>query len=143
MDREAIKSLLDTAATRTCKAWKVSKSERARIELKCKNRNCNWKIGFYMSPNGWRRIRGWREIHADGCLYAGNSDMITSLKRKKAISIIAAYKTLTKADSMLHARILAKMTRELTNRERMQIQNTAYYYRKKYGMTRSQRREKL
>lgn len=111
MDKTDLHSILDSIASNSCKSWFVSRSDKKRSVFKCKNKTCQWEIGFYLNKNGWNRVRTWNETHTEYCNYDGPSTQISPFKRRQAAILISQISFLSKDRAILVSKLISRFGR--------------------------------
>lgn len=135
LEKKEVHKILDKISTKTCKEWQISRSDSKRLEFKCKNTECNWHIGFYLTAKGWNKIMKWNETHSEQCPYNGPATTMSNFIRRCAVETVGQIETPTKSKTIFAAKLLTGITTDMGNKEQYKIQNAASYYRKKKGLT--------
>lgn len=84
MDKTSAITLLDSYATKSCRSWKVSKSNKNYIVFCCDNPDCTWHIGFTLVDSAWVKISTWNESHSEDCLFDGPRGKASPFNRRQA-----------------------------------------------------------
>lgn len=137
MNKDDYNLKLELKAIKTCKNWKAY-SNKKRVQYTCRNCKCGWVEGYYLSNNGWQKLKNWSSIHVVNCPYSGQRVTTTSFLRRKAATI-----TLDNGKDSLHEVIstylgLVKgVNVDLNDIEKRKLENTLQYVKKQRGLTRS------
>ena len=105
------------------------------IFYKCKNTECNWKLGCNFSNGKLLLSRTCTPAHTAGCPYSNSRKEIPPFIRRETARLALSVNNLESKSTKLLSSVITRDLHANIDINVQKMYNTTYYYKKLYGLT--------